>query len=91
MKERELTEMQRKAVAAEHLLDNEVFQTMIEEMERALLNNMKLIPPDDPRFTQMGRHLHALGDLQDYIQGYIQDGLSAEAFLAGINQPPALN
>lgn len=81
MQDKEIAETLRRSQAAQTLLDNEIFKTLIEDMERALLENMKMVKPDSDLFVAFGRHLHALGDLQDYIRGYIEDGLSAELYL----------
>jgi hypothetical protein len=81
----EYTEAQRKALAAKNLLENEIFKDLVREMELALLDQMKLIPPDSDKFVAYGRHLHALGDIQDYIYQYVNDGVTAEMWLSQRN------
>lgn len=66
--------------AAEALLENEIFRRMFEEMEGALMEQMKLTVPDDPRFILLGRHLHVLGDIEQFIKSYIEDGMMSDAY-----------
>ena len=87
MTEHEIVEAQRKALAAQQLKDNEIFKTLFRDMELALLEQMKWISPDDPRFIAFGRHLHALGDIETYIEAYIESGMSAELYLKQFTAP----